>query len=164
MSNQIFEKPAKKRSLSYSKDTFPMYSIWFNDFFKIHNKTFAFISENLDNYQKKFDLIFFEWLNQPKNQSKFMFQIKKEFMAIADEVLLQEILIEQYRKTQYCFVIGPFQKYLEFVENDDSRIDIDIDMYPENEPNYSLLEKQPNIQDYNEEINIDDDDYLSFFN
>ncbi len=164
MSNQTFEKSPKKRSLSYSRNTFPMYNIWFNDFFKIHNKTFEFISENLDNYQKKFDEIFFEWLNQPKNQSKFMFEIKKEFMTIADEVLLQEILIEQYRKTQYSFIVGPLQKYLEFFAEDDSRIDIDIDMYPDNNPSYELLEKQPNIQDHNEEINIDDDYYLSFFN
>ena len=92
-----------------------------------------------------------------------MFEIKKEFMAIADEVLLEEILIEQYRKTEYCFVIGPLQKYLEFIANDDSRIDIDIDMFPEICHNYQLFEEQPIIQTYIEDTNIDNKYYLSFF-
>jgi hypothetical protein len=147
----------------YNKDNFQMYPIWFNDFFNIHHQTFEFIKENMENYYKKFDKIFFDWLNQPKNRSKFMFEIKKEFIAIADEVLLEEILIEQYRKTDCCFIIGPLQKYLEFVVNDESRIDIDIDMFPEIEPNYSLLEEQTITQNYIEDTNIDDKYYLSFF-
>ena len=163
MSNQNSEKPAKKRLLSYSKETFPMYTIWFNEFFNVHQQIFEFIGENIENYYKKFDEIFFDWLNQLKNRSKFMFEIKKEFMAIADEVLLEEILIEQYRKTEYCFVIGPLQKYLEFIANDDSRIDIDIDMFPEIYPDYQLFEEQPIIQTYIEDINIDNKYYLSFF-
>ena len=92
-----------------------------------------------------------------------MFEIKKEFMAIADNVLLQEIMDCQQKKNEYSFVIGPFQKYLEFIANDDSPIAIDIDMYPDTNPEYSILEKQPIIQDYIEETNIDDDYYLSFF-
>jgi hypothetical protein len=163
MSSQIYEKPAKKRLLSYSKDTFPMYAIWFKDFFTIHHQIFEFIGENLENYYKKFDEVFFEWLNKSKNRSKFMFEIKKEFMAIADDVLIQEILLEQYRKTQFCFVIGPLQKYLEFFENDDSPIDGDINMYPEINPNYQLFEEQPIIQNFIQETNIDSDYYLSFF-
>ena len=163
MSIQLSEKPAKKRLLSYSKETFPMYTIWFKDFFNVHHQIFEFIGENIENYYKKFDEIFFDWLNQLKNRSKFMFEIKKEFMAIADEVLLEEILIEQYRKTDCCFVIGPLQKYLEFVANDDSRIDIDIDMFPEICHNYQLFEEQPIIQTYIEDTNIDNKYYLSFF-
>jgi hypothetical protein len=117
----------------------------------------------MENYYKKFDEIFFDWLNLPKNRSKFIFEIKKEFIAIADEVLLEEILIEQYRKTDCCFIIGPLQKYLEFIVNDESRIDIDINMFPEIEPNYSLLEEQTITQNYIEDTNIDDKYYLSFF-
>jgi hypothetical protein len=162
MSNQPSEKPIKKRLLSYSKDNFPMYAIWFNDFFKIHNQTFAFISEKLEIFQKKFDEIFFDWLNQPKNRSKFMFEIKKEFMIIADEVLLHEIMDYQLKISQHIFVIGPFQKYLEFIADDDSPIDGDIDMFsdsdPDIEPDYSLLDNN-----YVEECIIDDDYYLSFF-
>jgi hypothetical protein len=164
MSNQISENPSKKSSLSYSKDTFSMYSIWFKDFFKIHNQTFTFISENLENYQKKFDKIFFEWLNQPKNMSKFMYEIKKEFIAIAEEVLLQEIMIEQYKKTEFFFIDGLLQRYLEFVADDDSRIEDDIDNYPDTNPDYSLLEKQPIIEkNYIEECIVDDNYYSSFF-
>ena len=163
MSNQTSEKTAKKYLLSYSKDTFPMYAIWFNDFFNIHNQTFAFISDNLENYYKNFDEIFFDWLNQPKNRSKFMFEIRKKFMAIADEVLLHEIMEYQLKKSEYCFVIGPLQKYLEFFANDDSPIDCNIDYYPDTNPNYQLFEEQSIIQSHMEEIYIDDDYYLSFF-
>lgn len=163
MRNQTSENPAKKRSLSYCRDTFPMYDIWFKDFFKIHNQIFEFISDNLENYYNKFDEIFFEWFNQPKNMSKFMFEVKKEFMAIADEVLLHEIMDYQQKKTIYCFVIGPFQKYLEFIANDDSPIQDDIDMYPDINPDYSLLENHPIIQDYIEENDFDDKYYSSFF-
>ena len=162
MSNQLSEKPAKKRLLSYSKNTFPMYAIWFKDFFKIHNQTYEFISKNLENYYKKFDEIFFEWLNKPINRSKFMFEIKKEFMIIADKVLLHEIMDYQLKISQHIFVIGPIQKYLEFIGNNDIPIDGDIDMFSDNEldsePDYSLLETI-----YVEECIVDDDYYLSFF-
>ena len=163
MRNQTSENPAKKRLLSYSKDTFQMYDVWFKDFFKIHNQIFEFISDNLENYYKKFDEIFFEWFNQPKNRSKFIFEVKKEFMAIADEVLLHEIIDYQQKKTQYCFVIGPFQKYLELIANDESPIENDIDMYPDINPDYRLLENHAIIQDYIEENNFDDKYYSSFF-
>jgi len=163
MSYQIPEKPAKKRLLSYSKNNFPMYASWFKDFFKIHNQIFEFIGDNLENYYNKFDEIFFEWFNQPKNRSKFMFEVKKEFMAIADEVLLHEIIDYQQKKTQYCFVIGPFQKYLELIANDESPIENDIDMYPDTNPVCSLLENHTIIHDYTEENYFDDKYYLSFF-
>jgi hypothetical protein len=163
MSNQSSEKPAKKRLLSYSKDTFPMYSIWFKDFFNVHNKTYEFISKNIENFYNKFDKKFFEWLNQPKNLSKFMFEIKREFMALADEVLLQEIMAYQLKNSPNCFIIGPLQKYLEFVAYDDSPIDVDINMFPDTNPNYRLFEEQSIIQTHTEETNIDDNYYLSFF-
>lgn len=163
MSNQTYEKSSKIRSLAYSKDTFPMYAIWFNDFFHVHNQTVAFIRENLENFHKKFDKIFFEWLNQSKNRSKFMFEIRKEFMAIADEVLLKEIMEYQLKKSEYCFIIGPLQKYLEFFAEDESPIDCDIDNYPDTNPNYRLFEEQSIIQTHIEETNIDDNYYLSFF-
>ena len=67
-----------------------------------------------------------------------MFQIKKEFIAIADEVLLYKLMLEQRQKTEYCFIIGPFQKYLEFVAEDDSQIDLDLNMYPETDLLFSL--------------------------
>ena len=164
-SPENIEKPAKKFSLSYSRDNFPMYTIWFKDFFNIHYQIFAFISENIEDYYKIFDEIFFKWLNQPKNKSKFMFQIKKEFIAIADEVILYKLMLEQRQKTEYCFIIGPFQKYLEFVADDDSPIDIDINMYPDTDPNYGLFDEQSIIQDYIEEQPIIQDNkyYLSFF-
>jgi len=159
----MINQTSKKQTISYSKHNFPMYEVWFKDFFKIHNQIFEFIGENLENFYQKFDEIFFEWFNKHKNQSKFMFEVKKEFMAIADEVLLYEISDYQQKKTQYCFVIGPFQKYLELMANDDSPIQDDIDMYPDINPDYSLLENHPIKQDITEENDFDDKYYLSFF-
>jgi len=159
----MINQTSKKPTITYSKHNFSMYEVWFKDFFKIHNQIYEFIGENLENFYEKFDEIFFEWFNQHKNRSKFMFEVKKEFMAIADEVLIHEIMDYQQKKTQYCFVIGPFQKYLEFMANDDSPIQDDIDMYPDINPDYSLLENHPIIQDNLEENDFDDKYYLSFF-
>ena len=58
-----------------------------------------------------------------------MFEIKKEFMAIAEDVLLHVLLKNQFKKTDNCFVIGPFQEYLEFISREDSDINLDLRCY-----------------------------------
>ena len=45
----------------------------------IHHRIYNCIGENLDKFYRNFDNKFFDWFNQPKNLSKFMFQVKKEF-------------------------------------------------------------------------------------
>ena len=114
---------AKKNAIVYTKKNFSMYSCWFREYFIIHRKIYEIIGENLENFYKIFDNKFFDWLNYPKNSSKFMFEIKKVFMEMADEVLLYEIMIERFKKSENRFVIPLFEK------NSESESDIDIDSY-----------------------------------
>jgi len=162
---ELTEKSEKKPLLLYSKENFQMYTIWLKYFINSNKLIFDSIGKNLEDYYQKLDKKFFEWLNQPKNNSKFMFEIKKEFLEIANETLLYKIMIEQRKRTEYCFVIGPFQKYLEIIANEDSDIDIDIDIdfYPDIEPNYHLIEEY--IEEIEEDIDyiLDDEYYSSFF-
>jgi hypothetical protein len=96
ISVQSIKKPLKKCRFYFTKDTFSMYDTWIKDFFIVHNRIYEFIGDNLENFFKMFNDKFFSWLNDPKNSSKFMFEIRKEFMAIADEVLIYEIMIERF--------------------------------------------------------------------
>jgi hypothetical protein len=69
---QIVKKQAKKCFLEYTKENFPMYTIWLKDFFIIHHKIYEFIGDNLENFYK-----FFDWLNYSK------------FMTIAYEIMFE---------------------------------------------------------------------------
>ena len=72
--------------------------------------------------------------------------------------------MDEIKKSEYCFIIGPLQKYLEFVAEDESPIDCNIDNYPDISPSYELLRENPIIEDYIEGNTIDENDYyLSFF-
>jgi hypothetical protein len=156
----VSSKKAKKCSFYFTKDSFSMYDVWLKDFFFIHNTIYEFIGDNLENFYKIFDERFFDWLNHPKNSSKFMFEIKKEFMAIADEVIIYEIMIERFKNSENKFVIPVFEK------NSDSESDIDIDSYSDPDPCYNLMEERQVLQEhvsYNENSNYDNEFYLSFF-
>ena len=139
---QIVKKQAKKCFFEYTKDNFPMYTIWLKDFFYIHHKIYEFIGDNLENFYKILDDKFFDWLNYSKNSSKFMFEIKRKFMTIA-----YEIMFERCNKSE---------------DNNE------IDDYPDPEPSYNLMEERQFIQVCNDiDIEIpdyDDNYYLSFFN
>lgn len=156
-------KKAKKCSFHFTKESFSMYDAWIKDFFMVHHIVFESISNNLENFYKVLETKFFDWLNQPKNYSKFMFEIKKEFMAIADEALLYEIMVERFKKSENQFVIS--------ISEEDSRSinesDTEIDSYSDPEPCYNLMEERQEIlQEYTCEIessNYDDDFYMSFF-
>ena len=167
-------KKSRKYFLQYNKDNFLMYSVWVKEFDNTHKILLNYLGEDIQNYYKRIDKDFFDWLNECKNKSKFMFEIKKEFIAIADDVLLYVLLQNQLKKTENCFMIGLFQKYLEIIANEDTYIaidlydnkDIEIDSYPDIEPSYHLLEenyKQVVIDENNESLIIDDKYYLSFF-
>lgn len=161
MSNS--RKKAKKCSFHFTKESFSMYDAWIKDFFMVHRNIFELIGDNLENFYKVLETKFFDWLNQPKNYSKFMFEIKKEFMAIADEALLYEIMVERFKKSENQFVIS--------ISEEDSRSinesDTEIDSYSDPEPCYNLMEERQEIlQEYTCEIessNYDDDFYMSFF-
>jgi len=157
-------KKAKKCSFYFTKDTFSMYDTWMKDFFMIHRNIFELIGDNLENFYKVLETKFFDWFNQPKNYSKFMFQIKKEFMEMADEVLLYEIMVNRFKKSENQFIIPIVQ------ENSisDSESDIDIDSYsdPEPEPYYNIFDEPNNLNENLSDVevsNYDDEYYLSFF-
>jgi hypothetical protein len=123
------KKPEKKRLLSYTKETFPMYAIWIKEFLIIHRTIY-------ENFYNILHDKFFEWLNQPKNYSKFMFEIRKEFMEIADEVLLLEIIIERFKKSENIFVIPVLQ------ESSESESDFEIDSCQDLDPFNNLIEER----------------------
>jgi hypothetical protein len=134
----------------------------------------GYLEENRHDYYQILEKKFFDWLNDDKN--KFMFEIKKEFMAIAEDVLLHVLLKNQLKKTENCFVIGLFQEYLEFVSREDSDIildlydnnDIDIDSQPDIEQCYHLLEENNvqavlEVEKCDDKSYVDDKYYKSFF-
>ena len=157
-------KKAKKCSYYFTKDTFSMYDTWMKDFSMIHRNIFELIGDNLENFYKVLETKFFDWFNQPKNYSKFMFQVKKKFMEMADEVLLYEIMVDRFKKSENQFIIPIVQ------ENSisDSESDIDIDSYsdPEPEPYYNIFDEPKNLNENLSDVevsNYDDEYYLSFF-
>ena len=178
-------KKSRKYFIQYNKDNFSMYNIWVKEFSDLHKIIFYYLEEDIQNYYQLLDKKFFDWLNENKNISKFMFEIKKEFMAIANDVLLHVLLQFQLKKTENYFVIGLFQKYLEIIANEDADIsldlynnadisldlynndDIDIDSYPDMEPSYNLLEGNNggglSVIDENYENYENDKYYRSFF-
>ena len=154
MSESGLRKKAKKCSFHFTKDTFSMYDTWMKDFSMIHKNIFELIGENLENFNKVLETKFFDWFNQPKNYSKFMFQVKKEFMEMADEVLLYEIMVERFKKSENRFVIPLFQ------EEDSKSIDVsDIEIDSYSEESHDIQEQLSDI----ESSNYDDEYYLSFF-
>lgn len=156
-------KKAKKCSFYFTKESFSMYDAWIKDFFMVHHIVFESISNNLENFYKVLNTKFFDWLNQPKNYSKFMFEIKKEFMTMADEALLYEIMVERFKNSENQFMIPVLRKDSESI----SESDTEIDSYWDPEPCYNLMEERQEIhQEYTSEIensNYDDDFYMSFF-
>ncbi len=74
-------------------------------------------------------------------------------MAIADKVLIYEIMIERFKNSENKFVIPVFEK------NSDSESDVEIDSYPDPEPCYNLMEERQVLQEH---VN-DNEFYLSFF-
>lgn len=153
---------SKKNAVLYTKENFSNYSLWFNEFFMIHHKIYNCIGENLENFYRNFDNKFFDWFNQPKNLSKFMFEVKKVFMEMADEILLQEIMIERLKNSENRFVIPVFQEDSRSINESDA----EIDSYPDPNPCYNLMEAHNDIQEQLSDIessNYDDEFYLSFF-
>jgi len=168
------KKKSRKYIKQYDKDNFSMYNTWVIEFNNTHTMVLGYLEENIQDYYHILERKFFNWLNEDKNILKFMFEIKKEFLAIAEDVLLHVLLRNQLKKTENCFVIGPFQKYLEFVSREDSDITLDlydiddINLHPDIEPNYHLLEENNSCAVIEEEERYDksyqdDKYYQSFF-
>jgi hypothetical protein len=88
---------------------------------KRHSDVEGFLGENpLQNFHQLLEEKFFEWLNYRQNSQKMVYEIKREFMSIAEAVLLFELANHQRRLTPFGFVIGPFQLTLQqMAEKDD---------------------------------------------
>ncbi len=170
------KKKSRKYIQQYDKDNFSMYNTWVIEFNNTHIMVLGYLEENRHDYYQILEKKFFNWLNEDRNILKFMFEIKKEFIAISEDVLLHVLLKNQLKKTENCFVIGPFQEYLEFVSREDYDIsldlydndDIDIDSHPDIEPSYHLLEENNvqavlEVEECDDKSYIDDRFYQSFF-
>ena len=169
-----YKKKPRKYFHQYNKDNFPMYNIWIIEFNNTHKMILGYLEEGIIDYYNIFEKNFFDWLNDDKNKFKFILEIKKDFLAIAEDVLLHVLLKNQLKKTENCFVIGPFQEYLEFISREDSDItldlydnkNLDIDSHPDIEPSYHLLEEnndQTVFEEYDDKSYVDDKFYQSFF-
>lgn len=109
----------KKTDKIYSTDNFPEKWTFFEEFMKNHPDVSKFLGEkSMQNFYNILDYNFFNWLNNRKKSIKSLYEIKREYMNIAEKVLLLEITNKQRSLTPHGFVIGPFQKYLEAFGSD----------------------------------------------
>ena len=161
------KNPGKKSLFLYSKDTFPMYATWIKDFFLIHRKIYQYISDSLENFYNILDEKFFEWLNQPKNNSKFMFEIRKEFMNIADDILLHEIMVKNLKNPILLDLNeNPEERHIPQADIVESESDYEIDYLSDPEPCYNLMEDRHILDEFISDIEsstYDENYYSSFF-
>jgi len=105
--------PTKERTL-LSTANFPMYTLFFTEFIERHPDVEGFLGEYpLQNFRQLLEIKFFNWLNYRQNSQRIVYEIKREFMCIAEAVLLFELANHQRRLTPFGFVIGPFQVTLQ---------------------------------------------------
>jgi hypothetical protein len=106
--------PTKEKEKIYSADNFPSKQRFLIEFLQKHPKISEFLEEEeMQNFHKLLDELFFKWLNHRQNSQKMVYEIKHEFMSIAEAVLIFEVTNKQRKLTPHGFVIGPFQKILE---------------------------------------------------
>ena len=98
--------PPTKGKKTLSKENFPLRNESLKEFLKMHQGIGVFLGERMETFFQKLDEKFFQWLNYQKNSEKMMYEIKKEFMIIADALLLFEVMNEQRKQTPTGFVIG----------------------------------------------------------
>ena len=105
--------PPTKEKMLFSAQNFLLFVVYCNEFMQMHPGVESFLGEQMKNFKDLLETKFFEWLNYRKNSQKILYEIKREFMCIADAVLLYELGNHQRRLTQFGFVIGPFQVTLQ---------------------------------------------------
>ena len=122
--------PTKEKEKIYSADNFPSKQRFLIEFLQKHPKISEFLEEGeMQDFHKLLDELFFKWLNHRKNSQKMVYEIKREFMSIAEAVLLFEVTNKQRKLTPHGFVIGPFQEILKLFE-----ADIDPEVMPYSQP------------------------------
>jgi len=78
-----------------------------------HSDVENFLGDHMQNFCQMIESVFFNWLNHLQNSQRIFYEIKREFMCIAEAVLLFELANHQRRLTPFGFVIGPFQVTLQ---------------------------------------------------
>jgi hypothetical protein len=81
-----------------------------------------------------------------------IYEIKREFMSIAEAVLLFELANHQRRLTPFGFVIGPFQKMLELIADENDAVSFGII------PNFRSLSSPPVSILEDTKLHIQDDE------
>jgi hypothetical protein len=105
--------PTKKKKKIYSADNFPLKQGFLIEYLQKHPNICVFLNEEeMQNFHKLLDELFFNWLNHRQNSKKILYEIRREFMSIAEAVLLFEVTNKQRKLTPHSFVIGPFQEIL----------------------------------------------------
>lgn len=118
-SNSQSSTPPTKGKPFFSAQNFLLFFVFYKEFMQIHPGVESFLGEQMKNFQDLLEIKFFEWLNYRKNSQKILYEIKREFMCIADAVLLYELGNHQRRLTPSGFVIGPFQVTLQQMAESD---------------------------------------------
>lgn len=122
--------PTKEKEKIYSVDNFPSKQRFLIEFLQKHPKISEFLEEGeMQNFHKLLDELFFKWLNHRQNSQKMVYEIKREFMSIAEAVLLFEVTNKQRKLTPHGFVIGPFQKILESFAADIQPLNPEVMLY-----------------------------------
>jgi hypothetical protein len=133
--------PTKEKKL-LSAQNFLLFVVYCNEFMQMHPGVESFLGEQMKNFKDLLETKFFEWLNYRKNSQKILYEIKREFMCIADAVLLYELGNHQRRLTQLGFVIGPFQVTLQQMAASDDPVRFGVIPYskPLHSPPISKLD------------------------
>lgn len=142
--------PPTKGKKTLSKENFPLMNEFLKKFMKTHKGIGVFLGERMERFFLKLDKKFFQWLNHQKNSEKMTYEIEKEFMIIADALLLFEVMNEQRKKTSTGFIIGPFQEILTSFAEDETQED---SLVPTNFPEDCQIDLlDPMIQTYSKPI------------
>jgi hypothetical protein len=149
--------PPTREKKIYSPDNFPLKQSFFKEFMQRHSGIQEFLGEGIiQNFYQMVDQKFFIWLNYRKNSEKMVYEIKREFMCIAEAVLLQEVTNQQRNLTPFGFVVGPLQKMLESFAEDEKQtsvfVPIKFDVITYSRP----LQRHPLISDI-EDIELEND-------
>lgn len=161
--------PTKKKEVKiYSASNFAWFVVLFNEFMMRHPGIDGFLDvSSMQNFRQLLEDKFFGWLNYRQNSQKMIYEIKREFMSIAEAVLLFELANHQRRLTPFGFVIGPFQKMLELIADETDTVNFGVipNSRPLSSPPVSKLEDTKlHIQD--DELRLsgvelfDDEDFI----
>ena len=164
------EKDKEKIYSVYSDDNFPLKQLFLKDYLQKHPKISDFLGEQgMQNFYTLLNEQFFEWLNLRQNSRKMVYEIKREFMSIAEAVLLFEVTNEQRRLTPHGFVIGPLQKILEDYAKESEPENLGVIPYSRplrlhsisklEETRSQIMQDDMRLSGIEASVNMDDDDY-----